>query len=239
MPKGFDDIQEPLIRRPAITKLIAVIISIQLITTVIAIILASLAWHKSGQQGPPGTCNCTEIPVATIVPYGAPIAPPTGWLICDGSEVNRQTYALLYSAIGVTYGPGDYVATFNLPDLRGRVVVGAGQGYGLSPRVIGSNFGAETHTLSELEMPSHTHSVSDPGHYHNIGNDNVIGQTFGVTYPALPGPAYCVGATVVGGSNINQPTHGNITGITNNPAGNSHAHDINQPSLVLNYIIKF
>jgi microcystin-dependent protein len=52
---------------------------------------------------------------------------PQGWLICDGSAVSRETYANLYTAIGVTYGNGDGTTTFNLPDLRGRTPIGAGQ----------------------------------------------------------------------------------------------------------------
>jgi len=52
---------------------------------------------------------------------------PAGFLLCDGSAVSRTTYARLFSVIGTTYGAGDGSTTFNVPDLRGSVIVGAGQ----------------------------------------------------------------------------------------------------------------
>jgi len=61
-----------------------------------------------------------------IVPYAGQ-TPPSGWLLCDGSPVSRTTYAGLFALIGTTYGAGDGSTTFNVPDLRGSVVVGAGQ----------------------------------------------------------------------------------------------------------------
>ena len=61
------------------------------------------------------------------VPYaGATV--PTGWLECDGSAVSRSTYAALFTAIATTWGAGDGSTTFNLPDMRGRVSIGAGRG---------------------------------------------------------------------------------------------------------------
>lgn len=82
-----------------------------------------------------------------------------GWLLCDGREVSRTTYAVLYSAIGSTFGNGDGSTTFNLPDPRGRALVVAGTGTGLTARTNGQKFGTETHTLTVDEMPSHAHVV--------------------------------------------------------------------------------
>lgn len=50
--------------------------------------------------------------------------PPDGWLVCDGSEVSRETYKDLFNCIGVTFGDGDRSTTFNLPDLRGEFIRG-------------------------------------------------------------------------------------------------------------------
>jgi microcystin-dependent protein len=61
-----------------------------------------------------------------IFPYAGSSA-PTGFLLCDGSAVSRTTYADLYALIGTTYGAGNGSTTFNVPDLRGSVIVGAGQ----------------------------------------------------------------------------------------------------------------
>ena len=54
-------------------------------------------------------------PVGSLMPY-AGTTPPDGWLICDGSEISRTTYARLFSVIGTTYGAGDGNSSFNLPD---------------------------------------------------------------------------------------------------------------------------
>ncbi len=68
---------------------------------------------------PPGMQMMFAGPVANI---------PAGWLHADGSEVSRTTYANLYAAIGDAWGDGDGVNTFNLPDWRGMVTAGAGNG---------------------------------------------------------------------------------------------------------------
>ena len=83
-----------------------------------------------------------------------------GWLLEDGSEISRTDYPLLFSLIGTSQGAGDGSTTFNLPDSRGRVTGGAGQGVGLTNRVIGEKFGEERTTLTELQMPSHNHNYT-------------------------------------------------------------------------------
>jgi hypothetical protein len=79
------------------------------------------------------------LPSGTIVAYGGPAgtagdggasALPSGWLLCDGSAVSRTTYAALFAAVGINFGGGDGVGTFNLPDLRGRFPRGADHGAG-------------------------------------------------------------------------------------------------------------
>jgi microcystin-dependent protein len=64
-------------------------------------------------------------PVGTITQY-AGAAAPTGYLLCDGSAVSRSTYADLFAILSTTYGSGNGSTTFNLPDFRGRVQMGAG-----------------------------------------------------------------------------------------------------------------
>lgn len=90
-----------------------------------------------------------------------------GCLLCDGSAVSRTAYAALFAAIGTTYGTGDGSTTFNVPDLRGRVPLGAGTGTaaGATAHTMGSQptsgvGGEETHTLSVSEMPAHTHTIA-------------------------------------------------------------------------------
>jgi microcystin-dependent protein len=69
-------------------------------------------------------------PPGALVPFGM-ASVPTGWLLCDGRAVLRATYAALYAAIGTTWGAGDNVSTFNLPDLRGEFLRGSDNGRGV------------------------------------------------------------------------------------------------------------
>lgn len=91
-----------------------------------------------------------------ILAYGGSSA-PAGFLLCDGSAVSRTTYADLFAAIGTTWGVGDGSTTFNVPDLRGRSVVGSGTGSGLSARTVGQTGGEETHVLTIAELAAHDH----------------------------------------------------------------------------------
>src|SRR6478735_2936781 len=99
-------------------------------------------------------------PVGTLLQY-APTILPTGYLWANGQAVNRVTYSDLFAAIGVAYGIGDGVSTFNLPDCRGRLAIGTNPMGGstdgtLSVRTLGTKYGAESVTIPH----SHTGSLS-------------------------------------------------------------------------------
>lgn len=102
-------------------------------------------------------------PAGIIMPF-AGTAAPQGYLLCDGSAVDRTTYATLFGVIGTTFGAGDGSTTFNLPDLGGRVPLGAS-----STHMLGSTGGSETVTLTESELPAHVHKVPQHGHEDTIG----------------------------------------------------------------------
>jgi hypothetical protein len=102
--------------------------------------------------------------------------------------VKRLQYPKLFEAIGVTFGPGDYRSTFNLPDLRGKMVRGWGPVNSLDPkREFGTDqentIGRHRHSITD---PGHTHSVNDPGHAHPV---NDPGHTHGVNDPGHIHPA--------------------------------------------------
>lgn len=134
------------------------------------------------------------------------------WMRCDGSALSRITYADLFAVIGTTYGAGNGTTTFNIPDMRGRAAIGAGNATGLSPRPIGSIAGSETHTLTIDEMPAHSHTVKE---------QSTTGGTMSLTDVA-----------VALGDNISDRA-----GVVNN-SGSGAAHNNMQPSIAINYIIK-
>lgn len=150
---------------------------------------------------------------------GSPPDTATGWLVCDGSAVSRTTYALLFSTIGTTYGAGDGSTTFNLPDMRGRVPVGAGAGSGLTPRTVGQTMGEETHLLTTAEMPQHSHGLTDSqGNVIRLEN-GASNQTFGIR-------------RVAGVFNLTL-----VAPLTTQNTGGNTPHNIMQPGLVVNYVI--
>jgi microcystin-dependent protein len=81
---------------------------------------------------------------------------PAGWALCHGQTMAISENDALFTLIGTTYG-GDGQETFNLPDLRGRIPVHAGQGPGLSNRTLGEVSGTETVTLTTQQIPVHSH----------------------------------------------------------------------------------
>lgn len=103
-----------------------------------------------------------SVPTGTIM-YSLTLNMGTGWLLADGSEVSRTTYAALFAEIGTRYGAGDGSTTFKLPDLRGRSPLGAGQGSGLTNRDINTRYvGTETHPLTAAENGPHSHTMIGP-----------------------------------------------------------------------------
>ena len=72
---------------------------------------------------------------------------PIGWMFCDGRTLSIKNYTALFAIIGTQYG-GDGVTTFCLPDLRGRVAVGAGMGRSLTPVNVGETGGTESNVIT-------------------------------------------------------------------------------------------
>jgi len=86
---------------------------------------------------------------------GAVDSPPDGFILCDGSAISRNNFATLFSIVGTTFGNGNGSTTFNIPNLKDRFVVGAGQSYNLN-----ATGGNSTTTLATTNLPSHDHSFS-------------------------------------------------------------------------------
>jgi microcystin-dependent protein len=109
------------------------------------------------------------IPVGGLMPYAGSTS-PEGWLLCDGTAINRTTYANLFALIGTTYGSGNGTTTFNVPDMRSRMPIGAGAGTGLTSRALSATGGAESVVIASGNLPTHVHSIDPPNT--TSGNDN-------------------------------------------------------------------
>ena len=145
-----------------------------------------------------------------------------GWLICDGRSLSRTEYAELYNAIGISFGSNS-PTTFKIPDMRGRVAGGIGDGPDTTNRLLGTAVGEEEHTLTVQEMPTHTHTINDPGHTHTYVN-NVWDQ--GVNTLTTQDDA-------ADNADISATTGSSTTGITLNTTGNSMPHNNMQPTLFI------
>ncbi len=93
--------------------------------------------------------NAILFPAGVIVPFAGEVEQiPVGWMLCDGSQISRSEYANLYNAIGVCWGVGDGLTTFNLPDLRGLFLRGVSGDSENDPdaedRVVLNDYGGNT-----------------------------------------------------------------------------------------------
>lgn len=164
------------------------------------------------------------VPAGSLTAYCGQTA-PTGWLLCHGQEISRTQYSDLFAALGTTYGSGDGSTTFNLPDLRGRVIAAPDNMGGTAAGRLnwsttrGTSGGSQTHTIGESELPAHNHKLYDSA------------QGSGGTYGPTMGSA--LSQTTVSTANSH---HGWWTSIQGGTVGQPHNNM--QPTILLNYIIK-
>lgn len=178
--------------------------------------------------------------VNNILPPGSIImwrttTPPAGWALCDGSSQNVG---------GVQV---------NVPDLRGRFVLGAGQGHNLTERTVGTTGGSETHTLTESEMPLHRHSggiingtfsgtTNESGkHTHTVGGIRIRGNESGsndYTLASEGGRDYSPGTSEAGAHTHTFSGNFQSDPFTTNSTGSGQPHNNMPPYYVLTFIIK-
>jgi microcystin-dependent protein len=183
------------------------------------------------------------VPPGALLPY-AGVAPPFGWLLCNGGLVFRADYPRLFAAIGTTYNvggePGD---KFRLPNLQDRVPVGVS---GSKP--LASLGGEESVTLTPDEMPNHSHAVDDPGHAHTIFDPGHGHQSKGVGLSFVAGGSEFISPNGPDVNNYGNPILNNVTGISGTDSagsnvslgyeGGGNEHENMPPYIALNYIIR-
>lgn len=190
------------------------------------------------------------MPIGAVIDFTGYTA-PAGWMLCYGQAISRSTYAALFAIIGTNFGSGDGSTTFNLPDLRGRVVaglnnmggvvsgrLGSGAGFsvsGANPNVIGAAAGVEAPVLTLGQLPTgiNSRNVNQP-------------ITVSTSQPVIYG-AFYTSTTNGGGAGFSYWTTGtsgflqsagsaDVEVTSNNTGG--QAHNNVQPTMVLTKIIK-
>jgi microcystin-dependent protein len=145
-------------------------------------LLGRLSGNSTDYVGGDNICHqMAGVPSGAMLPFGG-AAIPIGWLLCDGRAVSRSSYNNLFAVTGTTYGTGDGLTTFNLPDYRGRVFIGAGAGPGLTNRVLGTKYGEENHVLTVAELAAHGHGVGQNPHHHSAASYNSINYGTGTPW---------------------------------------------------------
>ncbi len=169
------------------------------------------------------------MPSGTVLDY-AGITIPVGFLSCDGSVVSRTAYPDLFNALSTTYGNGDGVTTFQLPNFNGKVAVGKGTYTdsvlgSITRSIDGTMIGAAAHRLDITEMPSHTHTQD--AHSHTVGNfNNSLLSTGGS------------GGYIQNGGTLTTSTAQPLIQPAGGLSGVTQTHNNMQPSLVINKMIK-
>lgn len=199
------------------------------------------------------------VPPGSIMPYAVSSA-PGGWLLCDGSAVDRSIYSALFSLIGSTYGNGNGINTFNLPDLRGRMIVGYNSS-DTSFDSLSETGGSKTATLTTNELPIHTHtgtsdssgshihtgtadSVGNHSHTYYMGKDDGNSSNIDGQYPAGDSNTSDYGNSTSAAGAHNHSLSINSSGahthtFTTASTGSGNSFSIMNPYMVLNYIIKY
>lgn len=150
--------------------------------------------------------------------------PPRGWAFCSGQLLPISQNTALFSLIGTTYG-GDGRTTTALPNLQGRAPMHPGRGPGLTARRLGQRGGVETVTLTEAQMPNHSHTLR--------------GSTEDTDEEGTKNPVDAVTGQPELAEGFYGPS-GNLMAMANSAlqnTGGSQSHNNMQPFLTINYII--
>jgi microcystin-dependent protein len=205
-----------------------------------------------------------QIPIGVILPFASHGIIPDGYIECNGQELPKGAsssnrgpdYSLLYAVIGDEFTPAVERSghSFRVPDLTGSTLLGAGkshaQGIHSSPSLtehkLGERSGAETHTLTIDELPSHKHNATDTGHNHAITQQPHTHSYQGASAqhgsPGLNGGGIYVNGLPgmgTGGADANIQVVTSHAQIHVEPTGNGHAFSTLPPSVAVRYIMRW
>jgi len=144
---------------------------------------------------------------------------PSGWAFCDGQLLLISQHQILFKLVGTTYG-GNGTTNFAVPNLSGRVPMHFGTGPGLSARVRGETGGTELVTLTNQQIPSHTHPL--------IGSTGAGNATNPQNNVIADGPAFAY---------LEAAPDTQLSPIAAAPVGGSQPHENRMPYLIVSYII--
>ena len=226
----------------------------------------------TGAQGIQGSTGPSDgAPAASIISWSGPLTSTiTGpYLLCDGSNVSRTTYSELFNVIGTTYGIGDGINTFTLPNIQSRVI----SGYDSTDsnfNSIGLTGGTSSNTLVANNLPTHTHSatttvsntattsITDPGHSHllvyggsvganrSVYGDYLLGGPINIFTPPTPqantasaASGPAVAASTTTGITASTSVSSTATTTVGNNTTTNTAVTNLQPYIVMRYYIKY
>lgn len=192
----------------------------------------SSAWVMFGLYA-----NPFNLPVGGLLPYIGATAPNANFALCAGQAISRTTYSVLFTLVSTTFGTGDGSTTFNIPDLRGRGLFGLDNmggsaanritvaGGNFDGTVLGNTGGAQNHTLSTAEMPSHNHTDSGHTHQFTYNTENLA-----------PGNSLDVKSILTSSGGTTVTTQSGTANIGN--TGGGGAHTILNPAMVVPFILR-
>jgi microcystin-dependent protein len=168
------------------------------------------SWIELGQNTGP------QVPVGTVIAWLGRGSVPDGFLEANGQVVSRSLYNELFSVFGTTYGAGDGSSTFGLPNLNSKHLKGT-----TTANNAGTNTGSDTVTLSNTQLPAHTHSLA--GHTHTVSHNHTMAHNHNVSVVSAGTHSHNVG---VNGTTTTHNGHshadGNYSGTTSNHSGHTH-----------------
>ena len=200
--------------------------------------------QSNGTSAPSWVSLNSVVPTGTVQMFAGSTI-PSGWLECNGQSISSTSYLALHAVISNAYGGSAYTGAsglnFNVPNMQNRFPMGVS-----STRSLASTGGAETHTLTSTQMPSHSHSFTPSGSNQTAGSHSHTSNNQVLTYVGAGGGANLTTGTtyniyyiqsILNANGDHTHTFTGTAGTTGSTGGTSSVDHMN-PYLALKYIIK-